>query len=159
MQGKEKERLEQERAALEKVRPVLEANQPVRSMDLTVDEEAVLRGFAFLTQKPILYLVNCPDVAEAMKFDAAAALGERAGRPKAGAAALAGPDRAGKSPNSPPRTARLFCPIMESPSQARNGSSANATTSSGCVHSSPAAPRKFTPGPFARECSRPRPPA
>ncbi len=88
--GKERERLELEKQALEKIRGPLESGQPIRSLDLAPEEEAAVRGFAFLTQKPILYLVNVesPDAAEAT--ETLAPLGERCSRARSACGALAG---------------------------------------------------------------------
>ncbi|MGQ9779669.1 MAG: redox-regulated ATPase YchF [Bacillota bacterium] len=44
--------------ALEKILPVLEAAGRVASVELTEEEKAVLRGFAFLTERPVLVVVN-----------------------------------------------------------------------------------------------------
>ena len=50
--------LDQEFEVLQKVRATLEANRPVRSMELSGDEEKRVRGFQFLSQKPMLYVLN-----------------------------------------------------------------------------------------------------
>jgi ribosome-binding ATPase len=47
-----------ELAALEKCRTWLEAETPLRAAEIKPDEEALLRGFRFLTQKPLLVAVN-----------------------------------------------------------------------------------------------------
>ncbi len=88
--GKERERLQIEQAALDRVRGPLEAGTPIREISLTPEEQAALRGFAFLTQKPILYLVNCESPQEAGAPETLAPLGGRASRPRAAAVALAG---------------------------------------------------------------------
>lgn len=56
--GKEKENMALELAVLEKIKPALEANRAVRAVDLTPEEEKAVRGFQFLTAKPIMYLLN-----------------------------------------------------------------------------------------------------
>jgi ribosome-binding ATPase len=43
---------------LEKCKAALEANQPLRQLELEPDDEKRLRGFQFLSQKPILYVLN-----------------------------------------------------------------------------------------------------
>ena len=43
---------------LSKIKPALEAEQPVRSLAFTFDEAKLLRSFQFLTAKPILYVAN-----------------------------------------------------------------------------------------------------
>jgi ribosome-binding ATPase YchF (GTP1/OBG family) len=47
-----------EQAILLKVRPSLEGETPIRALDLTDDEARTLRGFTFLSQKPILHCLN-----------------------------------------------------------------------------------------------------
>jgi hypothetical protein len=47
-----------EQGILLKVKPALESEAPIRAMDLTEDEARVLRGFTFLSQKPILHCMN-----------------------------------------------------------------------------------------------------
>src|SRR3712207_5595551 len=47
---------------LEKVKAHLEANKPVRSLELTKDEQEIVKGFFLITSKPILYVSNiCED--------------------------------------------------------------------------------------------------
>jgi hypothetical protein len=47
-----------ELAVLEKCRAILESETPLRRAGLTPDEESLLRGFRFLTQKPLIAAVN-----------------------------------------------------------------------------------------------------
>lgn len=54
----EREANEREQAVLERLKPALEAGRPIRDETLDADEEKVLRGFRFLTQKPVLVLLN-----------------------------------------------------------------------------------------------------
>lgn len=49
---------ERQLAALEKCRVALEAEKPLRTLSFDRQEEDVLRGFAFLSRKPILHVVN-----------------------------------------------------------------------------------------------------
>jgi GTP-binding protein YchF len=51
----------QELALMERLHTQLEAGQPVRSLDLSADEEKLLRGFGLLTAKPTLVIVNAGD--------------------------------------------------------------------------------------------------
>ncbi len=43
---------------LEKAKKALEENQPLRTVAFTEEEEECLKGFQFLTKKPIIYLAN-----------------------------------------------------------------------------------------------------
>jgi GTP-binding protein YchF len=52
---------ERELAVLARLRPVLEAEQPVRSVELSDDEQKAISSFGFLTQKPTLVVVNLAD--------------------------------------------------------------------------------------------------
>jgi len=54
----EREANEREELILSRLKPVLEAGRPIRDETLDPDEEKVLRGFRFLTQKPVLVLLN-----------------------------------------------------------------------------------------------------
>ncbi|MCH8530887.1 MAG: redox-regulated ATPase YchF [Saccharospirillum sp.] len=45
-------------ALLEKIKPALDQAKPIRSVELTPEEKADLRGFFFLTTKPTLYIAN-----------------------------------------------------------------------------------------------------
>jgi GTP-binding protein YchF len=86
--------LVRERELLLKCKAQLEDGRPVRELALSADDRKRLRGFAFLSQKPILYVVNIGEGAELGKdLDAAAArygLAEMASRPNAGATAICG---------------------------------------------------------------------
>jgi len=86
--------LVRERELLLKCKAQLEDGRPVRELALGADDRKRLRGFAFLSQKPILYVVNIGESAELGKdLDAAAAkydLAEMASRPNAGATAICG---------------------------------------------------------------------
>jgi ribosome-binding ATPase len=50
--------LDHEYALLEKCKTTLEQNQPLRQMELDGEEEKRIRGFQFLSQKPMLYVLN-----------------------------------------------------------------------------------------------------
>jgi GTP-binding protein YchF len=54
----EREANEREEAILSRLKPALEAGRPIRDEPLDDDEEKALRGFRFLTQKPVLVLLN-----------------------------------------------------------------------------------------------------
>ena len=69
----EREANEREEVILSRLKPALEAGRAIRDEALDPDEEKALRGFRFLTQKPVLVLLN---VGEG-ELDGAAALVER----------------------------------------------------------------------------------
>lgn len=50
--------LDREYELLEKCKAALEENHSLRQMDLDAEEEKRIRGFQFLSQKPILYVLN-----------------------------------------------------------------------------------------------------
>lgn len=55
--NKDKEALA-ELSVLEKIKPVLEAEKPVRSLEFTPEEAKIVKGFFLLTSKPVLYVAN-----------------------------------------------------------------------------------------------------
>jgi len=86
--------LEKEHALLLRSKAALEAETPLRELEMSADEKKLIRGFMFLSQKPILYAVN---VSESMTLGAdlenAAqkyALAELAARPSSGVTAFCG---------------------------------------------------------------------
>ena len=54
----ERESNEREEAILGRLKTALEAARPIRDVELEPDEEKAIRGFRFLTQKPVLILLN-----------------------------------------------------------------------------------------------------
>ena len=86
--------LAREHELLLKCKAQLESGGPIRELELSADDKKRLRGFAFLSQKPILYVVNIGESSELGKdLDAAAArhnLAEIALPPNAGATAICG---------------------------------------------------------------------
>jgi ribosome-binding ATPase len=50
--------LDREFELLEKCKTLLESNQPLRALELDADGEKRIRGFQFLSQKPMLYVLN-----------------------------------------------------------------------------------------------------
>ncbi|HEY2016326.1 MAG TPA: redox-regulated ATPase YchF [Bryobacteraceae bacterium] len=50
--------LDREFELLEKCKAALEANQPLRQLELEAEDEKRIRGFQFLSQKPVLYVLN-----------------------------------------------------------------------------------------------------
>jgi GTP-binding protein YchF len=72
-----------EHALLGRLKTALEAETPLRAVDLTVEEGRLTRGFTFLSQKPILHLVNVEEgaIADGGHVVERYGLGEIAGRP------------------------------------------------------------------------------
>jgi GTP-binding protein YchF len=86
--------LEREQALLIRSKEALEKEQPLRELEMTNEEKKLIKGFMFLSQKPILYALN---IGESMTLgaDLEAAvsrfkLEEVAHRPNAGATAICG---------------------------------------------------------------------
>ena len=50
--------LDREFEVLERAKTLLEANRPLRELSLSDEEEKRIRGFQFLSQKPMLYVLN-----------------------------------------------------------------------------------------------------
>jgi hypothetical protein len=61
--GLEKETQQFEHDILQKLKPALEQNLPVRAAGLNADEEKSVRGFQFLTAKPVMFLLNTGEAA------------------------------------------------------------------------------------------------
>ncbi|NWG12752.1 MAG: redox-regulated ATPase YchF, partial [Acidobacteria bacterium] len=53
--------LESEHALLQRVRTMLEGERPLRELDLTQEDEKRMRGFTFLSAKPVLNVINLAD--------------------------------------------------------------------------------------------------
>jgi GTP-binding protein YchF len=86
--------LEKENELLIKAKAHLETEKPLREMEMTPEDKKRIRGFMFLSEKPILYVLNIGESAE-LGSDLEAAvkkygLDEVAGRPNAGASAICG---------------------------------------------------------------------
>jgi ribosome-binding ATPase YchF (GTP1/OBG family) len=56
--GKEKETRIQERDVLLRLQEGLEADIPIRDIEMTAEEEKMLRGYQFLSAKPLLLVLN-----------------------------------------------------------------------------------------------------
>jgi GTP-binding protein YchF len=91
LRGTEKEAHEREAVALERFKVALEDGKPIREVEVDAEEERLLRGFGFLTQKPILVLLNVGEeqLGEPMEALTAQAR-EQFGRPGIEIHALAG---------------------------------------------------------------------
>jgi ribosome-binding ATPase YchF (GTP1/OBG family) len=56
--------LEQEFALLQRAKAHLETEKPLREMTISSDEKKLIRGFMFLSEKPILYVLNISESTE-----------------------------------------------------------------------------------------------
>ena len=86
--------LEAEQALLLRAKPHLESEQPLRAMEMTADEKKLIRGYMFLSQKPVLYVLNISE-STTLGADLEAAvekygLTKIAARPGTGATAICG---------------------------------------------------------------------
>lgn len=61
LKKKKEPALELEKAALEKCKAQLEAENPLRELELTTEERKSISGFLFLSQRPMLYVLNLGD--------------------------------------------------------------------------------------------------
>src|SRR3989449_1655095 len=86
--------LERENELMIKAKAHLETEKPLREMEMTPEDKKRLRGFMFLSEKPILYVLNIGESGELGKDLAEAIskykLTEVASRPSAAAAAICG---------------------------------------------------------------------
>jgi GTP-binding protein YchF len=103
----ERDLAQREEELLKRLEPHLSEGHPLRSFGLTEDEELVLRGYRFLTQKPVLILLNVDEgrLPEVAALEAAGR--ERYGQPHSDVAALAGKIEA-EIGELPEEDARLF---------------------------------------------------
>jgi len=84
--------LELEKNVLEKCKAHLEAEKPLRELELTVEERRPISGFLFLSQRPMLYVLNLGDD-EAAELDKAVEkhkLAALQGRPNTAVVAVCG---------------------------------------------------------------------
>jgi ribosome-binding ATPase len=86
--------LEREQALLLRSKEALEQEKPLRELEMTADEKKLIKGFMFLSQKPILYVLNIGE-STTLGDDLEAAvtkykLQEAASRLNAGATAICG---------------------------------------------------------------------
>jgi GTP-binding protein YchF len=86
--------IEKEHELLLKCKAQLEAEKPLRELELNPEDKKRLRGFMFLSQKPILYVLNVSettDLGSALELAVEKhKLTEVASRPNAGATAICG---------------------------------------------------------------------
>ncbi len=84
--------LDHEYALLEKCKAMLEDNQPLRNMDLSPEDEKRIRGFQFLSQKPMLFVLNLgeEDAARLRDVEEQYRTGPLANRPRTAVTAVCG---------------------------------------------------------------------
>src|SRR6185369_737347 len=86
--------LEKENELLIRAKAHLETEKPLREMEMTADDKKRIRGFMFLSEKPILYVLNVSESTQLGKDLEAAVekykLTEVASRTNAGATAICG---------------------------------------------------------------------
>jgi len=92
LKKKADKQLELEKAVLDKCKAHLEAEKPLRELELTGDERKAIGGFLFLSQRPMLYVLNLGDQ-EAGQLGTAVErhkLGALEGRPNTAVVAVCG---------------------------------------------------------------------
>jgi ribosome-binding ATPase len=92
LKKKKETNLEFEQAVLLKCKTALEATQALRELEFTNDERKALLGFKFLSQRPMLYVLNVGDD-EVGELDGAVkkhGLGAIAGKPNTAVVAICG---------------------------------------------------------------------
>jgi ribosome-binding ATPase len=84
--------LDHEYALLEQCKKLLEENRPLRNMDLSPDDEKRIRGFQFLSQKPMLFVLNLgeEDAPRLREVEEQYRNGPLAGRPRTAVTAVCG---------------------------------------------------------------------
>jgi len=84
--------LDREFALLERCKSTLEANAALRTLELSADEEKTIRGFQFLSQKPMLYVLNIgeADVSRMHEIEEEYRKGPLAGRANTAVSAICG---------------------------------------------------------------------
>ena len=73
----EREANEREEVVLRRLKPALEEGRPIRDVVLEADEEKAMRGFRFLSQKPVLVLINLGERDLPNAVERVAAISER----------------------------------------------------------------------------------
>ncbi len=84
--------LDREFELLEKCKALLESNRPLRELELSEEEDKRIRGFQFLSQKPMLYVLNLgeSDAPRLHEIEAEYRNGPLGGRPGAAVTAICG---------------------------------------------------------------------
>ncbi len=95
--------LDREYALLERAKATLEANTALRTLELSAEEEKTIRGFQFLSQKPMLFVLNIgeEDAARMHEIEEEYRKGPLAGRSRTAVTAICGKIEAELSELSP----------------------------------------------------------
>ena len=98
-----------ERALFLRLREALDTERPLREMALSDEERKRLRGYALLSEKPLLVVVNLGEaqIRDAAGYLAASGLAALATRPRVGVVAVSAPIEA-EMAELPPEDARAF---------------------------------------------------
>jgi GTP-binding protein YchF len=101
--------LDREFALLERCKATLEGNVALRTLELTADEEKTIRGFQFLSQKPMLFVLNLgeEDAARLHEIEEEYRTGPLAARAQTGVTAICGRIEA-ELAELPPEDAREY---------------------------------------------------
>lgn len=99
--------LDREYEMLVRCKQALEDNRPLRTLELSVDDEKRIRGFQFLSQKPLLVVLNAgeADAPRLAEIEAEWRTGPLAGRAQTGVCAVCGKIEA-ELADLPPEEAR-----------------------------------------------------
>jgi GTP-binding protein YchF len=102
--------LDREYELLQRAKGMLEDTQPLRKLELTPDEEKRIRGFQFLSQKPMLYVLNLgeEDAPRLHEREEEFRRGPLGGRPKTAITAVCGKIEAELAELSPEETKELL---------------------------------------------------
>ena len=84
--------LDREAALLERCKTTLESNVALRTLELTPEEEKTIRGFQFLSQKPMLFVLNLgeEDASRMHEIEEQYRTGPLSGRANTGVTAICG---------------------------------------------------------------------
>ena len=84
--------LDREFAVLERCKATLDQNVPLRTLEFTPEDEKTIRGFQFLSQKPMLYVLNIgeEDAARMHEIEERYRTGPLAGRARTAVTAICG---------------------------------------------------------------------
>ncbi len=92
-----------------RLKEALEAERPLRELELPAEERKRLRGYGLLSEKPLLLVANVGEdaIRDVAPFLAASGLGALAARPRVGVVAVSAPIEA-EMAQLPPEDARAF---------------------------------------------------